>query len=31
MVVVNGSEPGMPGHKSRFSLITATVFATPAG
>ena len=31
MVTVNGSEPGMPGNKSRFSVITATVFGTPAG
>ena len=31
MVQLNGSEPGMPGHKSRFSVVTATVFASPAG
>lgn len=30
-VTIRGSEPGMPGHKSRFSVVTATVFATPAG
>jgi hypothetical protein len=30
-VMISGSEPGMPGHKSRFSVVTATVFATPAG
>jgi hypothetical protein len=29
MVQLKGSEPGMPGHQSRFSVITATVFATP--
>ncbi len=29
-VVLSGSEPGMPGHQSRFSVVTATVFATPA-
>lgn len=27
MVQLAGSEPGMPGHRSRFSVITATVFA----
>ena len=26
MVQLNGSEPGMPGHRSRFSVVTATVF-----
>jgi hypothetical protein len=26
MVQFNGSEPGMPGHRSRFSVVTATVF-----
>jgi hypothetical protein len=31
MVTLKGSEPGMPGHQSRFSVVTATVFATPAG
>jgi hypothetical protein len=31
MVQLNGSEPGMPGHRSRFSVVTATVFAAPAG
>ena len=31
IVQLNGSEPGMPGHKSRFSVVTATVFASPAG
>lgn len=31
MVQLNGSEPGMPGHQSRFSVVTATVFASPAG
>lgn len=31
MVQLSGSEPGTPGHKSRFSVVTATVFATPAG
>jgi hypothetical protein len=31
MVQLRGSEPGMPGHQSRFSVVTATVFATPAG
>lgn len=30
-VMIHGTEPGMPGHKSRFSVVTATVFATPAG
>lgn len=25
-VMVSGSDPGMPGHKSRFSVVTATVF-----
>jgi hypothetical protein len=30
MVQLRGSEPGMPGHLSRFSIVTATVFATPA-
>jgi hypothetical protein len=30
-VVINGSEPGMPGHRSRFPLVTATVLALPAG
>lgn len=30
-VLIHGAEPGMPGHKSRFSVVTATVFATPAG
>lgn len=28
-VTITGSEPGMPGHRSRFSVTTATVFATP--
>jgi hypothetical protein len=28
-VVLDGSEPGMPGHSSRFSVMSATVFATP--
>jgi hypothetical protein len=27
MVQLAGSEPGMPGHRSRFSVITATVFS----
>lgn len=27
MVVLKGSDPGMPGHQSRFSVITATVFS----
>lgn len=31
MVQLNGSEPGMPGHRSRFSVVTATVFVSPAG
>jgi hypothetical protein len=31
LVQLDGSEPGMPGHKSRFSVVTATVFASPAG
>jgi hypothetical protein len=31
MVQLRGSEPGMPGHQSRFSVVTATVFAMPAG
>lgn len=31
LVQLTGSEPGMPGHKSQFSAVTATVFATPAG
>lgn len=31
MVQLTGSEPGTPGHQSRFSVVTATVFATPAG
>jgi hypothetical protein len=31
MIQLRGSEPGMPGHQSRFSVVTATVFATPAG
>jgi hypothetical protein len=26
MVKLSGSEPGMPGHQSRFSVVTATVF-----
>jgi hypothetical protein len=26
MVQLNGSEPGMPGHRSRFPVVTATVF-----
>jgi hypothetical protein len=26
MVLLTGSEPGMPGHKSRFGVVTATVF-----
>lgn len=30
-VMISGSEPGMPGHRSRFSVVTATVFSTPAG
>lgn len=30
-VELMGSEPGAPGHQSRFSVVTATVFATPAG
>lgn len=29
MVQLNGSEPGMPGHQSRFSVVTATVFVVP--
>jgi hypothetical protein len=29
MVVLKGSDPGMPGHQSRFSVITATVFSAP--
>lgn len=28
-VTLSGSEPGMPGHQSRFSVVTATIFATP--
>jgi hypothetical protein len=28
-VILDGSEPGMPGHASRFSVLSATVFATP--
>lgn len=28
-VMLGGSEPGMPGHQSRFSVLTATVFAIP--
>jgi hypothetical protein len=28
MVQLSGSEPGMPGHQSRFSVVTATVFVT---
>jgi hypothetical protein len=28
-VTIGGSEPGMPGHRSRFSVTTVTVFATP--
>jgi hypothetical protein len=31
MVTIRGSEPGMPGHKSRFSVTTLTVFTMPAG
>jgi hypothetical protein len=31
MIQIRGSEPGMPGHQSGFTVITATVFATPAG
>ena len=31
MVQLTGSEPGMPGNKSHFSVVTATVFASPAG
>ncbi|MDZ4762305.1 MAG: hypothetical protein SGJ21_14675 [Alphaproteobacteria bacterium] len=27
--ILSGSEPGMPGHQSRFSVVTATFFATP--
>ncbi|MEZ5938870.1 MAG: hypothetical protein R3C52_11750 [Hyphomonadaceae bacterium] len=30
-VLIEGSEPGMPGHRSRFSVVTATVMGTPAG
>lgn len=30
-VMISGSEPGMPGHRSRFSVVRATVFSTPAG
>jgi hypothetical protein len=30
MVQLNGSEPGMPGHRSRTSVVTATVFAPSA-
>lgn len=30
-VSIRGSEPGMANHKSRFSVVTLTVFATPAG
>jgi hypothetical protein len=26
IIQLNGSEPGMPGHRSRFSVVTATVF-----
>jgi hypothetical protein len=29
MVVLKGSDPGMPGHQSRFSVTTATVFSAP--
>jgi len=28
-VMLQGSDPGMPGHKSRFSVLTATVFRSP--
>lgn len=31
MIQIRGSEPGMTGHQSGFTVITATVFATPAG
>lgn len=27
MVTLSGSDPGMPGHQSRFSVVTATVFS----
>ncbi len=30
-VKLRGAEPGMPGHKSRFSMLTATVFVLPTG
>jgi hypothetical protein len=29
MIVLTGSDPGMPGHQSRFSVIRATVFSAP--
>ena len=29
MVVLKGSDPGLPGHQSRFSVVTATVFSAP--
>jgi len=28
-VMLDGSEPGMPGHRSQFSVLSATVFPTP--
>jgi hypothetical protein len=28
-VMLDGSEPGMPGHRSQFSVLSATVFSTP--
>jgi hypothetical protein len=29
MIVLTGSDPGMPGHQSQFSVIRATVFSAP--
>jgi hypothetical protein len=29
IVVLSGSDPGAPGHQSRFSVVKATVFSTP--
>lgn len=28
-VILDGAEPGMPGHRSQFSVVSATVFSTP--
>jgi len=30
-VLIRGSEPGMPGHNSRFPVVTATVMVSPGG